>query len=103
MLTRGFTPRDLPDHFTRHGKALGARDEREYEEMADRFLGGPGSSTTYDCIRSRNGDLVRYDSATDEFGVLSKYGVIRTYYKPNPWNRTKYPTNLDYWRAQCLK
>jgi filamentous hemagglutinin len=46
-----------------------------------------------------NGDVVRYNPATDEFGVVKPDGTIRTYYKPDPARHGR-PTNLDYFNAQ---
>jgi filamentous hemagglutinin len=46
-----------------------------------------------------NGDIVRYNPATEEFGIVKSDGTIRTYYKPDPANHG-FPTNLDYFNAQ---
>ena len=67
------------DHFHKHGADFGAKDVRDYEVKADAFLLGPKSSTALDYTRSQ-GDLVRFDPATDEFGVLSGSGEVRTYF-----------------------
>lgn len=45
-------------------------------------------------VRS-NGDIVRYNPSTDEFGVVSSGGSIRTYYKPGPTVHGK-DSNLEY-------
>jgi pyocin large subunit-like protein len=39
-----------------------------------------------------NGDQLFYNPVTNEFGVTTKYGVIRTYFKPI--------TGLKYWQEQ---
>jgi hypothetical protein len=57
-----------------------------------------GAITLLETIRP-NGDVVRYDPTTDEFGVVNADGTIRTYYKPDPAVHG-YPTNLDYFNAQ---
>jgi len=74
-------------------------DEDEYQRLADEFLGGPRAAETWEC-RRRNGDIVRYNAVSDEFGVLNGAGVIRTYLKLDP---TDHPTvsNLQYFFAQC--
>jgi pyocin large subunit-like protein len=46
---------------------------------------------------------VRYNPKTNEFGVLDKNGVIRTYFKPNLRDKNKYPTSLDYFKENCKK
>ena len=88
----------LADHYNRHGADFGAKSEAEYQQMADNFLTGPRNSTTLEITRS-NGDVVRYDPASDAFGVVSSNGSIRTYYVPDPGVHG-YPTNLDYFNAQ---
>lgn len=45
------------------------------------------------------GDAVRYNPGTDEFGVVSSGGSIRTYYKPDPVAHGK-ASNLEYFNAQ---
>lgn len=99
--TRGFAIRSyLADHHARHGAQLGAADVSQYQEMADTFLGGPrDASTTLECIR-RNGDRLRYNQVTEEFGILTSLGVIRTYYKADPTVHG-YPHNLAYFLAKC--
>jgi len=88
----------LIDHFKRHGSDFGAKSPAEYEQQASAFLTGPLPTGAFEKTRP-NGDLVRYNPATEEFGVLSKDGVIRTYFKPDPAIHG-YPTNLDYYNAQ---
>ena len=78
-----FHPDRLDDHFERHGDDFGAQSAQEYERMADDFLTGPLRPGVQEKHRS-NGDVVRFDAQTDEFGVVSGDGVIRTYYKPDP-------------------
>lgn len=46
-----------------------------------------------------NGDIVRYNPGTDEFGVVSSGGSICTYYKPDPAVHVK-SSNLDYFNAR---
>ncbi|MCZ4283167.1 hypothetical protein O4H49_20485, partial [Kiloniella laminariae] len=88
----------LDDHFNRHGADFGTITKIEYQQAADNFLTGPKNSTTLELTRT-NGDVVRFDPATDAFGVISSNGAIRTYYKPDPQVHG-YPTNLDYFNAQ---
>jgi len=96
--TRGFVyPADRARHYARHGGDFGATNEMEYEEQADIFLGAPKSITSLESIRG-NGDRVRYDPATEEFGVLAKNGRIKSYFRPDPAVHGL-KTNLHYfWR-----
>lgn len=73
--------------------------EIEYEERADSFLAGPLGPTTLECTRP-NGRRCRYDTVTNEYGVLASDGYMVTYFKPNP-AKHPHPTNEDYFRANC--
>ncbi|GAA3320475.1 RHS repeat-associated core domain-containing protein [Arthrobacter ramosus] len=84
----------LGDHFNRHGSDFRATSAEQYEKMASEFLISPlRGNGTLQKIRG-NGDIVRYDPKSGEFGVLSNSGVIRTYYIPDP-ARTGM-SNMDY-------
>ena len=103
-LTNGFFDAlDRQDHFKKHGSDFGARDALHYEAMADAFLGSPLTPEILECTRAKNGDVVRYNTITDEFGVLSSSQHIRTYFKPKPHDTIKYPNNIAYWKEQCKR
>ncbi len=101
LLTKGFDPLELADHFKRHGHKFGVKTAAEYELLADQFLGGAKSSTTLEHVRPQ-GDLVRYDYVTEEFGILSNNRAIRTYFKPDPAIHGM-ATNADYFRYECQR
>lgn len=100
--TSGFeSSANLTKHFILHGWEFGAMTEAEYERLADNFLSGPKGTDTLECRRG-NGDRLRYNPVTNEFGVLRRDGVIRTYFKPDvAWHRRQ--TNLDYFFEECTK
>lgn len=50
----------------------------------------------------KNGDIVRYNPKTKQFGVVRKDGVIRTYFKPDP-AKHKLKTNEDYFRQEAAR
>ena len=103
-LTNGFADAiSRQDHFKRHGGGFGATTAKEYEALADAFLGSPLASSILECVRLSNADIVRYNPITDEFGILSAQRIIKTYFKPMPWNKRKYPNNVEYWKEQCKK
>ncbi|HTC93412.1 MAG TPA: RHS repeat-associated core domain-containing protein [Terriglobales bacterium] len=89
----------LESHFADHGTDFGAKTKAEYEQQASKFLNGPRGSGVLEKIRPSNGDIVRYNPATEEFGVARADGTIRTYFKPDPAVHGL-PTNLDYFNAQ---
>ena len=64
------------------------------------------------------GDILRYDSLTEAFGVLDSLGVIRTFFKPIPCATLRgaaliealrsgrchaYADNLEYFRSECKR
>lgn len=102
-LTLGFASDvELRRHHQKHMSEFGPITLDEYLARADSFLGSPLAAGVHECTRS-NGQVLRYNPVTNEFGILTPERRILTYYKPNPWNRTKYPTNLDYFMEQCKK
>jgi pyocin large subunit-like protein len=88
----------LLDHFLRHGHDFRAKSAADYERLADAFLNGVPTVGVMERMRS-NGDRVRYDPSTNEFGIAKPDGTIRTYFKPDPAVHG-FPTNLDYFHAQ---
>jgi pyocin large subunit-like protein len=97
-LTKGFDPTLLEDHFKKHGKDFRATDAQAYEALADDFLGRPLSKTERECVKA-NGDTIRYNDYTNEYGVIRSDGQIRTFYKPKLMG--KYRTYIDYFEAKC--
>ena len=102
MLTSGFDPAFLGDHFRRHKAEFDAATPEEYEALADTFLGGPLDANTLECEKASNADVVRYNYISQEFGVLSPQRLIRTYFKPSP-RQHKFKTNLAYYQSECRK
>lgn len=88
----------LLDHFHRHGSDFSAKDAAHYERLADTFLSGAAGTGVLEKLRS-NGDRVRFDPSTSEFGIVKQGGTIRTYFKPDPAVHG-FPSNLDYFHAQ---
>jgi filamentous hemagglutinin len=89
---------DLQRHFVRHGEEFGAGSADEYERQADIFMIGPLRDGALEC--TRDGDLVRFDPRTDEFGVLTRDGHIATFMilRPLPSDRQ---TALEYFKSNC--
>lgn len=73
--------------------------EDDYEELADVFLTCPKRASMLECVRA-NGRLCRYDTTTQEYGVLSPDRRILTYFKPDPAEH-KFTTNEEYFHARC--
>ncbi len=84
-------------HFKDHGADFGAANTVDYVRKSEKFLHNPEVGVL---SKTRaNGDIVRYDSTTNVFGVMDKTGAPRTFFKPDP-TQHRYPTNLDYFHAQ---
>ncbi len=75
----------LTDHFQKHGADFSSNSPAHYESQASAFLTGTRRTGVLEKVRP-NGDLVRYDPNTNEFGVISKDGTIRTYFMPTDPN-----------------
>ncbi|HVB62629.1 MAG TPA: hypothetical protein VNE61_15665 [Ktedonobacteraceae bacterium] len=69
----------LTDHFNRHGSDFGATSKEIYQQQANDFLSGVPDDSAVQLTRT-NGDVVRWDPSTGEFGVVSSTGGVRTYY-----------------------
>jgi pyocin large subunit-like protein len=118
LQTKGFlNARQRSRHFSEHGADFGASNANEYEEAADIFLAGTAASGVHECIRQK-GDKIRYDPASQAYGVLDGVGVIRTFYKPVPCSSLpatvrkairlagrchSYANNLAYFNAECKR
>ncbi|MFX8922153.1 hypothetical protein ABTN04_18870, partial [Acinetobacter baumannii] len=79
----------------------GAASAEQYEAQAAAFLTNPLPKSVLQLIRD-NGDIVRYNPITEEFSIISKDHVIRSYYK---LDTTKHPfrTNLEYFYSQIKR
>lgn len=90
-------PENAFRHFKDHGSDFGAKNAVDYAKQAKEFLHNPGAGVL---SKTRtNGDVVRFDPATNAFGVMDKAGVPRTFFKPDP-SKHGYATNMDYFNAQ---
>jgi len=75
-------------------------DEIEYERRAAEFLNAPLGPTMLESIRSNDGDIIRYDQATENFAVMRADGVIRTFFRPTKhWHGLS--SNLEYFQREC--
>src|SRR5258708_26721088 len=84
LITRGFESiAQLRRHFSEHGYDFGSGSADEYEQMADLFLGANKPEGVHECVRN-SGARLRYDPASEAFGVVDGQGIIGTYFKPVP-------------------
>ncbi|MBD2515560.1 hypothetical protein H6G93_11150 [Nostoc sp. FACHB-973] len=95
IIPKGFIDSQLLNtHFAKHGAQFGAKTAQDYEQLAINFMKQQKSSIQE--YTRKNGDVVRFNKDTDEFGIMTKDGVLRTYFKPDP-SEHKLDTNLDYY------
>lgn len=91
------TSRKRARHFQDHGADFGAITAEEYEEMASTFLENGLQINCEEYTRLRDRARLRFNLITEEFGILSSDGYIRTYYIPNPLTHHGEPINYDYY------
>lgn len=89
---------ELDVHFFKYGAGVGASCLCDYIRKAFDFLLLDKDDCTIEEIL-RNGDIVRYNATTEEFGVLGVTGVILTYFKASAGIHG-YETNYEYFCAQ---
>lgn len=81
----------LLSHFTDHGADFGYKTADEYLEGTRNFVMKEATSTTQSFV-SKEGTYFRFDTNTNEFGIVNQYGGISTYFKP--------ADGLKYWQEQ---
>ena len=77
----------LEDHASRHSNL----SSEEYLNAARNFMEKVPTNTTESFV-SKGGAYFRYDTATNEFGIINQYGGISTYFYPDE--------GITYWLQQ---
>lgn len=57
----------------------------EYRSTARSFMSGGAGEDVLEGFRL-NGDILRFDPTTQYFGVMSREGIIRTFFRPESQN-----------------
>jgi hypothetical protein len=78
----------LQSHYDRHGHEFGVANEREYEQLADRFMSQPPNADLFDgvCVNPRTSgaiDRVRLHGKTRWYGVAFEVLTVRTFFVQN--------------------
>ncbi len=78
---KAFNKSTLSDHFNRHGSQVEASSSNEYAAKAIHFA---NTVDRVNCItkKARNGTTYKYNVKTNEFAMITKKGIVITYYKP---------------------
>lgn len=69
----------LRTHTKKHAHEVGAKNEREYNNLGAEFMSKPLDEGMEDLILENK--RYRYDYQTNEFGIASREGFLHTYYK----------------------
>ena len=69
---KGFNKTTLTDHYQRHGSQVQSDSEESYIAHPVKF------ANTVD----ERGSTYKYNKKTNEFAIITKKGVVVTYYKP---------------------
>lgn len=92
-------------HFKKHAADFKSRTPQHYEQQARNFMGGSPKPGTLQAVRPKGmyqGEIVRYNPRTREFGVMKPNGTIKTYFKPDPAIH-KQGTNMKYFQKEARK
>ncbi|MEG0072476.1 MAG: hypothetical protein RR362_01215 [Raoultibacter sp.] len=78
-------------HYKKHGREFGDISQDEYLQKANDLIES-SAPTVKTKSEKTDGDTCYYDTATNEFLVLTKKGVIRTFFHPDD--------GIDYFNRQ---
>ena len=70
-------PKNLTEHFEKHGEEMGIKSESDYLERANAVINNPASLHKHE---AEDGDDVYFLESTGEIVFLSQDGYIRTYF-----------------------
>lgn len=87
-----FNPETISDHFSRHGEALGAKSQGEYNRLALNFL---QSLDDKEMILDSNGVRRVYSETENLFAAVYPDGTVSTFFKPRQGRK--------YWESQVKK
>jgi hypothetical protein len=91
-------------HYRKHGWKFGARDEHDYERMADEFMSAPMHADLYeDTMLRQNGvlDRLRLHGVTLHFGVAHHISILRSFYPRKPHEITRHGGPAGFIAAKC--
>lgn len=68
-------------HFKKHGHEMGFESATDYVRAAQKFLRDPPKDT--ETKTEHDGDILRYNESTGQFGVMRRDGAPRTFFIPD--------------------
>ncbi len=78
---KGFNKSTLSDHFDRHGNQMNVSSKEAYAAHAVSFANTIDRKNNKSFV-DMNGSTYKYSMLTNEFAVITKNGIVVTYYKP---------------------
>lgn len=78
---KGFNKTTLTDHYQRHGSQVQSDSEESYIAHSVKFANTVDRNNCVSFIDER-GSTYKYNKKTNEFVIITKKGVVVTYYKP---------------------
>ena len=85
-----FMPTDLEGHYERHGESVNAKDKDDYKNRAIKFANTVDRKNCKSLI-DINGTTYKYNTKTKELVIVTKSGIIVSYYKiSSSHNKFKY-------------
>jgi hypothetical protein len=83
LLSIGFhNPRQLNEHFEKHGAEFGNVSRAEYLARAQRLRDAPLDRNVIEIVRA-DGVITRFDRASGAFIAFDRDRTIRTFFRPN--------------------
>lgn len=78
---KAFNKSTLKDHAKRHGSQVKAESEESYNAHSVKFANTIDRKNCVSFIDKRN-STYKYNKKTNEFAVITKDGIVATYYPP---------------------
>ena len=85
-----FNKDSLNNHYINHGKPMGFIDDKDYEQHALKFANTIDKKNNVSFIDRRTGATFKFSKKTEEFAIITKDGIIATYFVPNVADRYGY-------------
>jgi len=78
---KGFNKSTVYNHFNRHGQQMGCESIASYEAHAVKFA-NTIDRQNYISYKDKRGTTYKYDTRDNTFAIITKKGVVITYFKP---------------------
>ena len=79
---RDFNKNSLDNHFCDHGKNMGFENKESYRQHAIKFSNNIDKKNCVSFIHAKTGATYKYCKISNEFAIITKEGIVITYFKP---------------------